>query len=268
MDVLPLELPLVLPLIRIEPLEANEVKMMDGKTQVFRVKSQQFDDVANFTWKIIGHAGSVSNEVHQFVVRFIQSEHKNPKIWHKIITYDDANNKNILYLKMIHPGTILREDVFKDGNLHNYLRYQMIEYEEKPNNLKEEMIVMQDVGHYKSDLIGGSIYVLNENLKLPVSPSVNEEILKKTDVIWIGKNDAKRAIKVGSKVGSIVDDLLRLTRTYHKQNFGAVLSLLGMATVSMNREHMNDSDQKVVPLSMMGPSATGNFRIQYLPKQD
>jgi hypothetical protein len=251
--------------VQVEASVPYEVKVIDQETHVFLARLQRFEMVTDYNFKIDAHAfNELSVDFPEYLLNCCKVNHfggsKNE--WHVVLKQEDCDNKMGLIHKMFHAGASLREDVFKEGRLHDYIRGLMKAYRNLPadNEMKREVIIRAEPGSHVSKFLDGRAYIVSKDIKIAMDSKINEKRLDAMTVIWDGDVAKQRFVKIGNRDFSCFNKMHQLVKKYQRTNVGSFYALLGNTTVVMNRRRL-PLHNKVAPVIVLGPACSGKFYI-------
>jgi hypothetical protein len=116
----------------VEATKPYAVKIEDGLTKYFHPKLKEYKTVANFVWEFVAHA--IKDGIEVYVMQFTLFDRiGDPLVWHLGLNQSDTGNSKDLCNKMAKKGASLSEENFKEGQIHEHVRKQMMEYRSLPD---------------------------------------------------------------------------------------------------------------------------------------
>jgi hypothetical protein len=116
----------------VEATKPYTVKIEGGMTKYYHPKLKEFKTVANFVWEFVAHA--IKDGIELYVMQMTQFDRiGDPLVWHLGLNQSDTGNNKELCKKMAKQGASLSEENFKEGQIHEHVRQQMIEYRSLPD---------------------------------------------------------------------------------------------------------------------------------------
>ena len=186
--------------------------------------------------------------------------------WHVVIHQSDLNDAKTLYKKMNYHNARTIKDNFINGNLHLYISNLVSEYVAKvmQNDGGQSLILAEMPGVVYSQDIGGYIYVVSDEIKLPMSLDCNLQKFTETKIIWQNDDKKKRYMQTGisdDDLKIIGQDFLEKISQYAGPNMATVLMIMGYCDLNFMRRFPPCGEYQLGICSLFGQGETGKTSI-------